>query len=176
MTGMDTMPSRRALVASAVALLTLGTSGCLRPLYGPAAQGGDVRQILSTIKVTVDGDRLAHYVKNELDFELTGGQPAGDNARFNLVVIPKERLAGYLVDRAGFADSSTLIMEATYTLTEIGKPAPVMTGNAASSASYDRSGQRFANIRAARDAQIRNAKQIAEQIRREIAIKLATGT
>ena len=40
-------------------------------------------------------------------------------------------------------------------------------------ASYDRTSQRFANIRAARDAEIRDAKALADQIRTRIMAALA---
>ena len=39
---------------------------------------------------------------------------------------------------------------------------------------YDRTSQRLSNVRAARDAEIRNAKVLADQIRTRIAIALAT--
>jgi LPS-assembly lipoprotein len=39
---------------------------------------------------------------------------------------------------------------------------------------YDRSTQRLSNVRAARDAEIRNAKTLADQIRTRIAAFLAT--
>jgi LPS-assembly lipoprotein len=40
-------------------------------------------------------------------------------------------------------------------------------------ASYDRTSQRFANIRAARDAEIRDAKVLADQIKTRLAVALA---
>jgi LPS-assembly lipoprotein len=40
-------------------------------------------------------------------------------------------------------------------------------------ASYDRSSQRFANIRAARDAEIRDTRVLAEQIKTRLAADLA---
>jgi LPS-assembly lipoprotein len=42
------------------------------------------------------------------------------------------------------------------------------------SASYDRFPQRFASVRAARDAEIRVAKLLADQIRTRVAAHLAT--
>ena len=48
----------------------------------------------------------------------------------------------------------------------------VTTGAATSVASYDRSQQRFANVRAARDAEIRAATVLADQIRTRLGIAL----
>ena len=47
-------------------------------------------------------------------------------------------------------------------------------GKAVGNASYDRSQQRFANVRAARDAEIRLARSLAEQIRVRISAALAS--
>ena len=47
-------------------------------------------------------------------------------------------------------------------------------GYVVSLADYDRGSNRFANVRSARDAEIRNAKAMADQIRTRIASSLAT--
>ena len=52
---------------------------------------------------------------------------------------------------------------------------PVVKGTTFARASYAASLQRFANIRAQRDAEDRAAKVLAEQIRTRIAGYLATG-
>jgi LPS-assembly lipoprotein len=49
----------------------------------------------------------------------------------------------------------------------------VATGSAFAVTSYERSSQRFANLRAARDAEIRSARALAEQIRVRLAADLA---
>jgi LPS-assembly lipoprotein len=66
-------------------------------------------------------------------------------------------------------------MDADYKLMPIGGGAPITSGVAFTFASYDRTSQRFANIRAARDAEIRDAKVLAEQIKTRLAIALAKG-
>ncbi len=63
--------SRRAALAFA-ALMSLGLSGCLQPLYGTLGGGGDVASRLQTIKILPIGDRLGHYLENELIFGLNG--------------------------------------------------------------------------------------------------------
>lgn len=168
------MARRRTFLSLAAAgLLAAGLGGCIRPLYGPPELGGlDVGRALGDVHVEVVGDRLAHYVKAEIEYQLTGGNPPSGPKRYRLVVSANETLAAIIVDRSGTADAATHTVWATYTLTETGKPTPVATGTAHSSASYERSGQRFATVRAARDAQIRNARLIAEQVRARLALAL----
>jgi LPS-assembly lipoprotein len=48
----------------------------------------------------------------------------------------------------------------------------VARGTVTSFASYDRSAQRFANIRAARDAEIRDARTLADQLTTQVAAQL----
>jgi LPS-assembly lipoprotein len=64
------------------------------------------------------------------------------------------------------------VVTATYTLTAIEGGAQITTGTATASASYDRTEQRYANVRAARDAEIRAVGLLADQIRTRLAIAL----
>jgi LPS-assembly lipoprotein len=75
----------------------------------------------------------------------------------------------------GRADSATLVATAIFTLKEKGTDKTLMTGTSVSRATYDRSGQRFANLRAARDAQIRAAKSLSGLIRNRLAAGFAGG-
>ena len=61
----------------------------------------------------------------------------------------------------------------TYTLTSLDGKTVVTQGAATSSASFDRFPQRFANIRADRDAEIRLAKDLAQQVRTRLSAVLA---
>jgi LPS-assembly lipoprotein len=74
----------------------------------------------------------------------------------------------------GRADAATIITEVTYTLKSLADDKVVTSGKAVASASYDRNPQRFATLRAARDAEIRLARQLAEQIRIRLASTLAS--
>lgn len=163
--------------AAVTALLALGLSGCLRPLYGsPEFNGLNAQQSLAGVAVNIRGERLAHYLRNELEFNLRGGNPTNAPMRYNLTVDTNSRTGGVVVDRiSGIAENASLIIEAKYRLTETGKTAVVTEGTATEVISYERSIQRFANVRAARDAEIQGAKQLADQIRSRVASFLATG-
>jgi len=62
----------------------------------------------------------------------------------------------------------------TYTLTTLDGATVITQGTATSTASFDRFPQRFANIRAARDAEIRLSKDLADQVRTRLSAVLAT--
>ncbi len=158
------------------AVMALGLAGCLRPLYGsPEFNGLSAQQGLAGVAVDVQGERLAHYLRNELEFALRGGNPSSAPTRHTLTVTTNTRTAGAIVDRiSGVAEGASLFIEATYVLRETGQTKAVTEGKATAVVSYERSLQRFANTRAARDAEIQGARQLADQIRSRVATFLAT--
>jgi len=171
------MPSMPCKLRAALVALSLGLvlSGCIRPLYGSPEFGGlAVQQGLRGIKIELQGERLAHYLRNELEFGLRGGDPEPAATTHRLTVVPQLSAQAAIVDRlTGAAESATITIEARYMLYRIGPGPAVTEGNARVVVSYDRSQQRFASIRAARDAEIQGARQMAEQIRTRIAAFLA---
>jgi LPS-assembly lipoprotein len=162
---------------SILLFLSLGMTGCLRPLYGSPEFGGlAIQQGLAGVTIEVRGDRLEHYLRNELEFGLRGDGDQSGPRTHRLVVVPTTRLNTAIVDRvSGTAESVNMIITARYTLYATNKPTVVLTDeNATVAVSYDRSIQRFASIRASRDAEIRGAKQMAEQIKTRVAAYLAS--
>ncbi len=73
----------------------------------------------------------------------------------------------------GRATSATVIVDADYRLVTLPEEIELTKGIAFNVASYDRFSNRFSNVRAARDAEIRNARVIAESIRTRIATVMA---
>jgi LPS-assembly lipoprotein len=167
-----------ALIRNAViaGVLALALAGCLRPLYGsPDVNGFSAQAGLAGVAVEVKGDRLEHYLRNELEFNLRGGNPTSGPTRYTLFVSATTRTGSAVVDRlAGVAESAALFIDATYQLREPGRTTPVTQGTATVAVSYDRSIQRFANVRAVRDAEILGARQLADQIRSRVALFVAT--
>jgi hypothetical protein len=95
---------------------------------------------------------------------------------YKLEVQISERSQSPLVDtETGRADSATLFGEADYTLTSLDGSRVIAKGRASGSATYDRSTQRFAAVRAARDAEIRLSKLLSEQIRTRLAARFVSG-
>ena len=70
------------------------------------------------------------------------------------------------------AQDATVVTDITYKLIPIQGGAPLASGTVTSAAVYDRSAQRFANIRAAHDAEIRDARTVADQITTQISAQL----
>ena len=70
-------------------------------------------------------------------------------------------------------ERTLVVADADFGLYPVAGGPAVIQGVAFSVASYDRFSQRISNVRAARDAEIRDAKAIAEQIRNQITSRLA---
>ena len=148
------------------AVMVLGLSACFRPLYGPTASGESLGALLAAIEVdpaqAVRGqERLGHYVRSELVFDLDGsGQPAPK--RYHLALSVSETVQTPLISSTtGRAESATLFGTAGYKVMAVGSDKVITEGVASGTATYDRSVQRFASLRAARDAEIRLAKMLA---------------
>jgi len=166
----------RRLAMMCAALFALPLAGCLQPLYAPAGMGFDSAPLaaeLQAIAVDEIPQRLGHYVRNELIFGLngTGSQPP---PRYRLMVVLRERVQTPILDTVtGRATSATVIVDAEFRLVTWPENVEITKGVAFNVASYDRFSNRFTNVRAARDAEIRNARVIAESIRTRIATVLA---
>jgi LPS-assembly lipoprotein len=165
----------------AVCGLALGLSACFRPLYGPTASGEPLQAVLAAIEIApvataLPQERVGHYLRSELTFDLNGsGIPAPK--RYRLAMTFTEQAQSPIVDTStGRAQSATLVGNVTYTLTSLDGKTEVTSGTATGYATYDRSPQRFATVRAARDADIRLAKSLSEQVRTRLAAALATRT
>jgi LPS-assembly lipoprotein len=171
--------ARRGLRLAAAALVAAALSACFRPLYGPTATGEPLKDVLAAIDVQAvatkpNRERLGHYLRNELAFGLDGsGEPSPK--RYKLALVVAESGSTPIVDTTtGRAVSATLIADATYTLTNFDGTETIAKGVASASASYERSAQRFADVRAARDAEIRAAKLLADQIRTRLSVALVS--
>lgn len=169
---------RRRIATALVAILLAGAAlgGCIRPLYGPvgAGTGGDVASELRAIAVDPIPDRLGHYLGNELIFALngTGSQV---QPKYRLVVSPRESVQTPTIDTvSGYSSAGNLVVNAEYKLIPQEGGAPITQGSIAVVAGYDRTSQRYANLRGARDAEIRDAKRAADEIRTRLAAALAT--
>ena len=171
--------ARGAARIAVMALVGFGLTACFRPLYGPTASGASMADVLASIDVapvtaSIGQERITHYLRSELVFDLDGsGEPHAKN--YKLTVLVTEQLSTPIVDAvSGRADSATLTANAAYTLTSRDGTRVIITDRATASATYDRFTQRFASVRAARDAEIRIAKLLSDQIKTRLAAALAT--
>ena len=156
-------------LAALTAALLLG--GCFQPLYG--SLNGQLQGELQAIAVDPIPDRLGHYLGNELIFAFNG-TGSTVTPKYRLLVTASERVQTPLIDTfSNRATAATVFVDANFQLLPAAGGAAIVSGTATSLATYDRSAQRFANLRAARDAEIRNAKTLADQIHTRIAAALA---
>ncbi len=166
-----------AWLAILLPIPTLG--GCLsvEPLYGSwSGQGDHLAAKLQAVAIDPIDGRLGHYLGDDLLLALngTGAQPP---AKYHLVVTLAEHVQSALIDTVtGIPTGSAVITTADFRLVPIAGPEPIFKGRAFVAASYDRSLARFADVRAARDAEIRDARMLADQIRTQVAAELATRT
>ncbi len=170
------MSSVRTLWAFGLLLLAAPLSGCIQPLYGPLADGGgSVAAEMQAVSIEPIGDRFGHYLENELIFGFNG---TGSRVppRYRLFVSVSEYTQAPLIDTVtGQASAANVVVTAYFRLEPAAGGPPIYKDLATVVASYDRTTQRFASVRAARDAEIRDAERLADQIRTRIAAVFAAG-
>ena len=106
-------------------------------------------------------------------FDLNG-TGSHDPAKYRLFVVLHETSETPLIDTvSGRPSAATVVINADFRLVPIAGGEPIVKGTALVIASYDRTSQRFSNIRAARDAEIRDAKQLSDQLRLRLAAALS---
>jgi LPS-assembly lipoprotein len=165
----------RGLGVVAALALAGALAGCFQPLYGEASHPGLVEG-LRAIEVAPIKDRIGHYLADNLITDLNGtGQTPTPKYRLTVTIstVTSTPTVSSLIN---VATSATLTGEARFTLNRIDGGAQVLTGVANANASYDRSQQRYADLRAARDAEIRLARSLSSEISLRLAAQLAGKT
>jgi len=161
-----------AAVAAALGL-ACGLSGCFQPLYGEAAHPGLVSD-LRAIEVTPMPNRIGHYLVEDLIADLNGTGQVASPPKYRLAVkISTSTQTPTVNSMINVASSATMTGDAEYTLTKVDGGAEVVKGTASAAASYDRTTQRYADLRAARDAEIRLARALSQEISLRLASALA---
>ena len=172
----NSLRNRPVFVLATCAALSLGLGGCIQPLYAPttlARDGGSVRSVLAAIDVPEIPDRMGHTMRNELVF-LLEGRDGPSPKRYRLLVATNENIAATIVNsQFQRADIGTVNGSANYRLLSSSEPGKLIaSGSVMGFASFENTTQRFANLRAIREAQQRLAKHLAEQIHLQLATKL----
>jgi LPS-assembly lipoprotein len=166
--------SRSLPVLTALALAG-ALAGCFQPLYSEAVHPGLVED-LRAIQVEPIKDRIGHYLADNLTTDLNGtGQTPPPKYRLTVTVVTASSTPTVNA-LTNVATSATMTGEARYTLTKFDGGAQVLTGVADANATYDRSQQRYNDLRAARDAEIRLARSLSQEISLRLAAQLAGKT
>ncbi len=142
-----------------------------QPLYGD--RGNSAGAGLETVGVANVDSRVGLQVRNNLLFLMNGGFASSEKtheAQLRVSYSNKQLASLPLV-----ADSTagTVTVRASYDLIDLRTGEVVASGLRDATASYDRTGQVFANNRAVRDAENRAAKETAESLRLAIASHLS---
>jgi LPS-assembly lipoprotein len=166
----------------AILLIALPAGGCFQPLYGEAAHPGLVAEMraiaVEPAKSTNPGstqqdlDRIAHYLDNDLIANLNGTGTSVE-PKYRLTVTPSFSTATPTVtSQLQVANAATASLNVSYVLKRVGGGEIIVAGSATNAAVYDRTEDRFANLRAQRDAEIRLAKALADEIELRLAARL----
>ena len=165
----------RGLSVLAALALACGLAGCFQPLYSESAHPGLVED-LRAIEVAPIKDRLGHYLADNLTTDLNGtGQTPPPKYRLTVTVTTVSSTPT-VSSLTNVATSATMSAQAHYTLNKVDGGAQVLTGVADANASYDRSQQRYNDLRAARDAEIRLARSLSQEISLRLSAQLAGKT
>jgi LPS-assembly lipoprotein len=141
--------------------------------------GQGVRPELAAINVKPMDDVIGHYLREELIFNLTGGAPDSNlgPTKYNLAITTSNQTLAAAIDTSeslnGRADAASVQITANYSLTDL-KGAKITEGTVTASGSIDRLTQRFAALRAVRDAKIRVSKTLADMIETRLAAYFAS--
>ena len=162
----------RGLGAVAALALALGLASCFQPLYSEAAHPG-LAEDVRAIQVAPIKDRIGHYLADNLMTDLNGtGQTPTPKYKLT-VTVSTASSTPTVSSLTNVATSATVTGEARYTLNKVEGGAQVLTGVATANASYDRSQQRYNDMRAQRDAEIRLARALSSEISLRLAAELA---
>jgi LPS-assembly lipoprotein len=163
--------SDRLRIFAALALAAV-VSGCFQPIYSETAHPGLV-QAMREIEVAPVPDRMGHYLSDDLVSRINGsGETPKPKYRLN-IRLSQSVTTPTIESQIQSADAATVTGTALFTLTRIDDEKVLYAGSATNSAVYDRTLQSYADLRASRDAEIRVAKSLADEIELRVAGALA---
>jgi LPS-assembly lipoprotein len=166
------MSCSKVLGAVVALSLAVALTGCFQPLYSESAHPGLVED-LRAIQVAPIKDRVGHYLSDDLATDLNGtGQSPPPKYRLTVTVALVTQTPT-VNSELNVASSATVTGEANYTLNKVDGGAEVLKGNASAAAAYDRTLQRYNDMRAQRDAEIRLARALSSEISLRLASALA---
>ncbi len=170
-------------------VLGFGLAGCgFQPLHGSTVGGQLMSNELASVYVPLINSRVGQQVRNELLFQLTGGDYP-DGKKYTLNIVIKEYIQGVAIQRTGDASSKIFRIDADFTLNRADqKSRKLFKSKSTARAAFDtifsktiarpggsvKLSSTYANIRAERDAGNRAAKIIANDIKTRIAAYLSS--
>src|SRR5579871_5350269 len=130
-------------------MLGAGLSGCFQPLYGEASHPGLVED-MRAVEVVPIPNRIGHYLADNLVSDLNGTGQIASKPKYRLTVtVTLGTQTPTVNSELNVASSATMTGDATYSLVKVDGGAEVAKGVAVAAAAYDRTTQRYADLRAA---------------------------
>jgi LPS-assembly lipoprotein len=161
------MPSCFRILALGLVLAAVSACG-FRPVYGDREGGRAAEADLAGIEVLPIKDRVGQILHNFLlDAVTPAGRPAHPDHQ--LRVLLTEDVGKLAVRKDQFATRANLTLTATFHLTPVGEAKSVFRGKARKVASYNIVQSEYATLIAERDARTRAARDLAEDIRTQLA-------
>jgi LPS-assembly lipoprotein len=169
------------LAAASVLVLSMALAGCqVRPLYsaGVATFSSDPSTGITSVSINEVSNRYGQEVRNQLIFALSGGAGEPANAAYRLELGISKRIinAADIQTQTSGENQPTaggVVLTSNYVLSDAASGAQIASGSRSVTASFDRSRQQFAQLRAERDAENRAARELAEVLKLVIAGELA---
>jgi len=150
---------------------TLALGGCFQPLYGEAAHPGLVQR-MREVEVAQIPDRIGHYLGDDLIAKMNGSGVSPPPKYRLTISLAQTSQTPTIESQINTADSATVTGSAKFDLTKIEGNVLLYSGSATAAAVYDRTLQSYADLRAARDAEIRIARALADEIELRVAAAL----
>ena len=156
------------------ALAACGGTG-FRPMYAASSGGGALSAKMAQVQVTTIPGRVGQQIRNELNFQTTGGGLAGEK-KYRLDIVVRDRTTSTLVNIEGDSEGQIYHIDATFQLTDVTSSEVVLSGKSFGRAGFQRFQSIYANVRAKRDAENRTARTIAHDIKGRLEAFLSTHT
>lgn len=158
----------------AIGFVMVGLSACqFQPLHGSGGATGTSGG-LSTVSVSQVDSRVGQQVRNHLLFLLNGGFGGAEKTHEARIRVSWDnRQLAAIPNQVNDTTAGVITVTVSYDLISLADGKAIASGTRKTTASYDRTGQVFANKRAERDAENRAAKAAAESLRLAIASDLS---
>ncbi len=171
---MGIMNNHRRRMIGLLAVLPLIFAGCgFQPLYGTKATRDQTTAELSRINISPIPDRIGQLVYNNLvDRMHTKG--TNRSSRYHLKVSLSLSSEGIAVTSDDVVTRSNLTLTASFEIFETASQKVLFSGQTFAIAAYNVGDSEFANLSALRDARVRTAREVSEEIKNQVVYFVRT--
>ena len=149
-------------------VLSLAVGGCgFQPMYAHTnIYGSDtsLADALRDVDVASISGRVGNELRNDLIYELTGGQGNREGAPYRLTLVANVTSFSPVLDpQSGRSTAQMIAFDVVYKLHDVVRDEIVLTEKALARVSIDTSSQLYASLRARRDAENRGHRRLGER-------------